>query len=80
MFSYKLPFLKKEITIKELSVIFTALYVIGIVPMLIMGLFDYPSADDFSMMLQPHQKFVQTGNIFAVIWAAVKKLEKKYPS
>ena len=73
MFSYKLPFLKKEITIKELSVFFTVLYVIGIVPMLIMGFFDYPSADDFSMMLQPHQKFVQTGNIFVVIWAAVEK-------
>jgi len=73
MFSYKLPFFKKQITGKELSIFFTVLYVVSIVPMLIMGFFNFPSADDFSMMLQPHQKFVQTGNIFAVIGAAFAK-------
>ena len=78
MFEYKLPFLKKEITVKQLSIFFTVIYILSIVPMLIMGFYDFPSADDFSMALQPHQCFVQTGNVFLTIGAAFAKALKIY--
>ena len=73
MFEYKLPVLKKEITVKRLSIFFTAMYILSIIPMLVMGLYDFPSADDFSMALQPHQTFEATGNVFLTIVAAFEK-------
>ena len=76
MFEYKLPFLKKEITVKQLSIFFTVAYILSVIPMLIMGFYAFPSADDFSMAFEPHQYFVATGNVFGTIGAAFAKTLK----
>ncbi|WP_026523055.1 DUF6056 family protein [Butyrivibrio sp. VCB2001] len=73
MFSYKLPNFIKKINTKNLCVVLTFLYVLSIIPMLVIGIYNWPSVDDFSMALQPHQTFVQTGNFFATVWSAFTK-------
>ena len=73
MFSYKTPNFIKRIDIKKLSIFFTAIYVLSLIPMLILCFYDWPSADDFSMALQTHQAFTESGNVFAALWASLKK-------
>ncbi|MCR5671137.1 MAG: DUF6056 family protein [Butyrivibrio sp.] len=50
------------------------LYVLSLIPMLVIGFYDWPSVDDFSMALQPHQTFVATGNFFITVGSAFKKM------
>ncbi len=73
MFGYKLPSFIKKIDIKNMSVVLTFIYVISVIPMLAIGLYNWPSVDDFSMALQPHQTFVATGNFFVTVWSAFTK-------
>ncbi len=73
MFTYRLPNYIKNINTRNLCVVLTFLYVLSIIPMIIIGYYNWPSVDDFSMALQPHQTFVQTGNFFATIWSAFTK-------
>ncbi len=73
MFSYKTPNFIKKIDTRALSIFLTALYVVSLIPMLVLGIYDWPSADDFSMALQPHQYFVQTGSVIGTIGAAFAK-------
>ena len=49
------------------------IFALSLIPLLIMGFYDFPSADDFSMALQPHQYFMSTGNFFGTFLEAVKK-------
>ncbi|MBP3198074.1 MAG: hypothetical protein J6N21_13855 [Butyrivibrio sp.] len=73
MFSYDLPKWKYQFNKRHLSILFTAIYVLVIIPMLVLGFYDFPSADDFSMALQTHQAFVETGSVFAAVIASLKK-------
>ncbi len=73
MFSYNTPKLNIRISTKQLSFFFTAVFVLSIIPMLILGFFDWPSADDYSMALQPHLYFLETGNVFGTIQEVFKK-------
>lgn len=73
MFSYDLPKWKYQINKKYLSIILTIIYVLSIVPMLALGFYDFPSADDFSMALQTHQAFVETGSVFSAVIASLQK-------
>ncbi len=73
MLDYKLPVLKKKISFKTLSNVLICIYVLSLIPMLILGFYNFPSADDFSMALQPHQDFVRTGNFFVAFFSALKK-------
>ena len=73
MFTYRLPNYIKNINTKNLCVVLTFLYVLSIIPMIIIGYYNWPSVDDFSMALQPHQTFVQTGNFFVTVWSAFTK-------
>ena len=56
-----------KLNVKNLSTILTVFYVLCIIPMIILGFYNFPSADDFSMALETHQKFMQTGNVFAAL-------------
>ena len=56
-----------KLNVKNLSTILTVFYVLCVIPMIILGFYNFPSADDFSMALETHQKFVQTGNPFAAL-------------
>ncbi len=73
MFGYKLKSFIKQINTKNMSVVLTFIYVISIIPMLAIGLYNWPSVDDFSMALQPHQTFVKTGNFLVTLGSAFSK-------
>ncbi|MBO5622888.1 MAG: hypothetical protein J5959_14820, partial [Butyrivibrio sp.] len=73
MFSYELPKWKYQFNKKHLSILFTAIYVLLTIPMLILGFYDFPSADDFSMALETHQAYVQTGSVLTAIVASLQK-------
>ncbi len=73
MFSYSLPGWKYRIGARQLAVFFTCLYVLSLIPMLALSVYDFPSADDFSMALQPHLYFVETGNFFGTVIESLKK-------
>ncbi|MBO6242296.1 MAG: hypothetical protein J6O61_15945 [Butyrivibrio sp.] len=73
MFSYKTPKFNIKLNTRKLSIFFTVIYVIGLIPMLLLGFYDFPSADDFSMALETRQYFVQNGDIFGTIIASLQK-------
>ncbi len=73
MFDYKLPSFTKKINTRNMSVVLTAIYILSVIPMLWIGIFNWPSVDDFSMALQPHQTFVTTGDFFATLGSAFTK-------
>ncbi len=73
MFSYNTPNFIKRIDVKKLSIFFTVLYVLSLIPMLVLGFYDWPSADDYTMALQPRLYFAQTGNIFGTVIESLKK-------
>ena len=73
MLDYKFPFIKKNISFKALSIVMICIDVLSLIPILVLGFYDFPSADDFSMALEPHLKFVATGNVFSTIVAAFVK-------
>lgn len=73
MFSYKTPKLNIKLNTKKLSIVFTAVYVLSLIPMLILGFYDFPSADDFSMALETRQYFVANGDFFGTVIASLQK-------
>jgi hypothetical protein len=73
MFSYNTPNFIKKIDARALSIFFTVVFALSIIPMLVLGFYDWPSADDFSMALQPHQYYAQTGSVFGAVVASLKK-------
>ena len=73
MFSYSLPKWKYRIGARQMAVFFTCLYCLSLLPMLALSVYDFPSADDFSMALQPHLYFMETGNVFGTVIESLKK-------
>ncbi|MCR5156183.1 MAG: hypothetical protein K6C96_05845 [Butyrivibrio sp.] len=73
MFSYKLPAPGFKLNKKMVRLCLMALYVLSVVPMLVIGVYDWPSVDDFSMPLQVHQTFVATGSVFATLGSVFTK-------
>lgn len=63
--------LTKWITPKRLAIFLTIVYVISLIPLLWIGFYNYPSADDYSIGSNCRQMWVNSHNIFAVLWAGV---------
>ena len=63
--------LTKWITPKRLAIFLTIAYVLSLVPLLWIGWYNYPSADDYSIGSNCRQVWVNSHNIFAVLWAGV---------
>ncbi|MCI7040871.1 MAG: DUF6056 family protein [Lachnospiraceae bacterium] len=61
------------ITPKRLAVFLTIIYIISLIPLLWIGHYNYPSADDYSNGSNCRQTFVETKSVFMVIGTAVKK-------
>ena len=72
MFTYKLPKLDLKFHIKLLSIVATLIYIVTTVPLLVVGLYNWPSADDMSLALQTYRAFRDTGNIFTTFFTAFK--------
>lgn len=62
---------KQRITPKRLSLFLTIIYLISLIPLLWLGYYNYPSADDYSIGSNCRQAFVTTHSIFAVVWAGI---------
>lgn len=63
--------LKKLITPKALAVFLTVIYVLGLIPLLWIGWYNYPSADDYSIGSNCRQAWVSSHSVFSVIWAGI---------
>ncbi len=73
MFSYKTPGFNIKLNTRKLSIFFTAVYVLSLIPMLVLGFYDFPSADDFSMALEARQYFAAHGGFFGTLIASLQK-------
>ncbi|SEG17568.1 hypothetical protein SAMN02910276_02092 [Butyrivibrio sp. Su6] len=73
MFSYKTPKINIKLNTRKLSIAFTAVYVLSLIPMLALGFYDFPSADDFSMALETRQYFAANGDFFGTVIASLQK-------
>lgn len=65
--------LGRWITPRRLSLFLTIIYVISLIPLLWIGHYNYPSADDYSIGSNCRQTFVATHSIFATIWAGIER-------
>lgn len=63
--------LKKWITPKRLSIFLTIVYVASLIPLLWIGYYNYPSADDYSIGSNCRQAWVATHSVFATVWAGI---------
>lgn len=57
---------EKNCDIRRLSYLLIVIYVLSLIPILVIGKYDYPSADDFSMGLGTRLVYEATGSLFAV--------------
>lgn len=57
---------EKNCDLRRLSHLLIVIYVLSLIPVLVIGKYDYPSADDFSMGLGTRLVYEATGSLFAV--------------
>ena len=62
---------KKWITPKRLSIFLTIVYVGSLIPLLWIGYYNYPSADDYSIGSNCRQVWVTTHSVLATVWAGI---------
>ncbi len=65
--------LTEWITPKVLAVFLTVCYVLSLIPLLWIAWYNYPSADDYSIGSNCRQVWVNTHNIFVVIWQGIER-------
>lgn len=65
--------LKKLITPKNIAVLTTVIYILGLIPLLWIAWYNYPSADDYSIGSACHHIWLSTHNPFVVIWQGMIK-------
>lgn len=68
----------KDYDIRRLSCLLIVLYVLSLIPVLIIGKYDYPSADDFSMGLGTRLVYEATGSFFAVAGKILSETVRYY--
>ena len=57
----------RQWNLKKMSMVLTAAYLLSLLPLLILSWYNYPAADDFSMALETHLKYVQTGSVLQAV-------------
>lgn len=67
MFSYNIKRLSRQINTKRLSVVMTVLYAISVLPLLVLGHFNWMSADDMSMAYRAHEYYINGGNVIGLL-------------
>ena len=65
--------IKREITPRRLSLFLTIIYIISLIPLLWIGYYNYPSADDYSIGSSCRQAFVTTHSLFATVFAGIAR-------
>lgn len=63
--------MKRWITPKALAACLTISYILSLIPLLWIGWYNYPSADDYTIGNNCRQAWLSTHNLFGVIWAGI---------
>lgn len=64
--------------IRRLSYLLIVIYALSLIPVLVIGKYDYPSADDFSMGLGTRLVYESTGSLFAVAGKILSETVRYY--
>ena len=72
MFNYSLPNLKIKLNTRLLSITATLTYILSVIPLLVVSMYNWPSADDMSLALLTYRSFKDTGNIVVTFFTAFK--------
>ncbi|MCR5558433.1 MAG: hypothetical protein K6F75_12850, partial [Butyrivibrio sp.] len=72
MFTYKFPKIDVKLNVRMLSVVATLIYVLTTAPLLLVGIYNWPSADDMSLALETYRSWNSTGDIFVTFFTAFK--------
>lgn len=69
---------ERNCDIRRLSHLLIVIYVLSLIPVLVIGKYDYPSADDFSMGLGTRLVYEATGSLFAVAGKILSETVRYY--
>lgn len=69
---------EKNCDLRRLSYFLIVIYVLSLIPVLVIGKYDYPSADDFSMGLGTRLVYEATGSLFAVAGKILSETARYY--
>lgn len=69
---------KRWITPKRLSGFLTIVYVASLIPLLWIGYYNYPSADDYSIGSNCRQAWVATHSVLATVWAGIVRAARDW--
>ena len=69
---------EKSCDLRRLSYLLIVLYALSLIPVLIIGKYDYPSADDFSMGLGTRLVYEATGSLLAVAGKILSETVRYY--
>lgn len=62
------------ITPKRMSLILTATYILGLIPLMLISVYNYPSADDYTNANETHYVWMHTKSILAVFAEAFRRM------
>ena len=69
---------ERNCDLRRLSHLLIVIYVLSLIPVLVIGKYDYPSADDFSMGLGTRLVYEATGSLFAVAGKILSETVRYY--
>ncbi len=69
---------KLHFNLKTISILFTILFLLSLVPILAISVYNHPCADDYSYGTQPHLTYLESGNIINTLESAVDTSEGIY--
>ncbi len=69
---------EKSCDLRRLSHLLIVIYALSLIPVLVIGKYDYPSADDFSMGLGTRLVYEATGSLFAVAGKILSETARYY--
>lgn len=69
---------ERNCDLRRLSYLLIVIYALSLIPVLVIGKYDYPSADDFSMGLGTRLVYEATGSLFAVAGKILSETVRYY--
>ncbi len=78
MFNYKFPKWEKKLNTKALSIAATIVYVLSVIPLLVVGCYNWPSADDMSLAYDTYQYYSSTGSLIGTFFRAFSVAFNEY--
>ena len=69
---------ERNCDLQRLSYLLIVIYALSLIPVLVIGKYDYPSADDFSMGLGTRLVYEATGSLFAVAGKILSETARYY--